>query len=240
MHIYKATLALAIFAGLGTIAIRPTCAASQAQDQHQQGGEKPAQGHPARPAQQSHAARPQQKPAARPQQKPAARSAQQSHAARPAQQSRPQAAHTARPTTQQNRSSHAARPASNARPQPQSRPQTQPQRGSQANRGSQSRPQANRGSQGRPNYQFRSQDTGRLRQYYQGGFGRIDRRHRPRFNRGGYVPRTYWGDFQPVPASLIGYLPAVPPGYAIGYYDGYVVVYDPSTYLIVSVLDILQ
>lgn len=131
----------------------------------------------------------------------------------------PQPGRNTRPAAQSNRGGK-ARPAANARPQ--------------------SHGQQNRGAHGRPSYQFRSQDTGRLRQYYQGRFGRINRSHRPRFSRGGYIPRTYWGDFQPVPSSLLVYLPAVPPGYAIGYYDGYVVVYDPTTYLIISVLDILQ
>ncbi|HUZ04225.1 MAG TPA: hypothetical protein VMU62_02620 [Acidobacteriaceae bacterium] len=136
-------------------------------------------------------------------------------AQRPQQQNRPQQNHNARPTPQHNRPSH-ARPAA--------RPQTRPARTRQA----------------RPNYQFRSQDTSRLRQHYQGGFGRIDRQHRPRFARGGYIPGTYRGYFQPVPYNMIGYLPPVPPGYAMGYYDGYVVVYNPGTYLILSVLNLLQ
>lgn len=148
--------------------------------------------------------------------------------ARPAQgrpaQSRSQPGHNTRPTPQPSRPGHNnGRPTTRPnRPNP-GRPQTRP-----------SRPQ------NRPNYRFRSQDTSRLRQYYRGGFGRINRRNRPRFYHGGYIPRTYWSYFQPVPYSLIGYLPAVPPGYVIGYYDGYVVVYDPTTYLILSVLDILQ
>jgi hypothetical protein len=57
---------------------------------------------------------------------------------------------------------------------------------------------------------------------------------------GGYFP---FGDIQylsPLPPPLIGYLPPVPPGYAVGYFDGYVVVYDPSTYFILNLIDLLQ
>jgi hypothetical protein len=226
MNFYRTGLILVLSAGVGMITITPVPIGAQdrgAQNQRQQGGQKPAANasKPARP-QQSHTQRPQ---AARP-----------SNNTRPTTQpARPN--HNTRPTTQPARPSHNTRPSPQpGRPGNNGRPTTQP------NRPGNGRPQTrpNRGSQGRPNYQFRSQDSGRLRQYYQGGFGRIDRRHRPRFSRGGYIPRMYWGDFQPVPYSLIGYLPAVPPGYAIGYYDGYVVVYDPVTYVIVSVLDILQ
>jgi hypothetical protein len=142
---------------------------------------------------------------------------------------------------------HQAQPSKETHTQPSKETHEQPSKETHAQSSKETheqrpQPQAqqNRGAQGRPSYQFRSQDTGRLRQHYQGGFGRIDRSHRPQFARGGYVSRTYWGDFQPVPSSLLVYLPAVPAGYAIGYYDGYVVVYDPTTYLIVAVLDILQ
>jgi Ni/Co efflux regulator RcnB len=133
-------------------------------------------------------------------------------------------------------------------------------RGSQGNRGRDGRPgpqqnegrgpqgdrgrgpeQASRGRgfQGRPDYQFRGQDVSRLRQYYGGRLGRIDRRRRAYFAPGGYIPGYYRGYFRPVPPGLLGYLPPPPPGYAIGYYNGYCVVYNPATYLIASVLNLL-
>jgi RNA polymerase subunit RPABC4/transcription elongation factor Spt4 len=34
--------------------------------------------------------------------------------------------------------------------------------------------------------------------------------------------------------------PRHPPGYQMGYWDGYVVVYDPITYFIANVIDLLQ
>jgi len=207
-------LALSVSVGIIMITPAPTSAqdrGTQSQDQHQQGGQKSAgKGHQTQRPQQNQTQRSQQNHAQRPQQTQAQRP-QQNHAQRPQQ-------------TQAQRPQQVQRPQQSHGNQAQYRASRQP----------------NRGPQGRPNYQFRSQDTGRLRQYYQGGFGRIDRRHRPHFGRGGYIPGQYRGYFQPVPYGLIGYLPAVPPGYAIGYYDGYVVVYDPVTYMILSVLNILQ
>jgi hypothetical protein len=40
------------------------------------------------------------------------------------------------------------------------------------------------------------------------------------------VPRSYWGGTPP------------PPGYTYGYYDGYVVSYNPATRIIADVLDL--
>jgi hypothetical protein len=66
----------------------------------------------------------------------------------------------------------------------------------------------------------------------------INRSRRPVFAMGGYFP---YGDVQylsAVPGSLYGTLPPPPPGYQMGYYDGYVVVYDPLTYFIANVIDL--
>lgn len=116
-------------------------------------------------------------------------------------------------------------------------------RGPRQDHGQQARgrgPRQGRGPQGRPGYQFRSQDVSRLRQYYGGRLGRIDRHHRAYFAPGGYIPGYYRGYLRPVPPDMLGYLPPPPPGYAIGYYNGYCVVYNPATYLIASVLNLLQ
>jgi hypothetical protein len=43
----------------------------------------------------------------------------------------------------------------------------------------------------------------------------------------------------PVPSWMRDLLPPVPPQYAMGYYDGYVVVYDPMIYWIADVVDLL-
>jgi hypothetical protein len=55
---------------------------------------------------------------------------------------------------------------------------------------------------------------------------------------GGFFPYTHIAYITPLPPHVYGYLP--PPGYNMGYYDGYVVVYDPVTYFIANVVDLLQ
>jgi hypothetical protein len=233
MTVYKAGLILALSMGVGAITIPAPHASAQdrpaqSQDQHPQNGQKPESRPAARP-QKGNTTHQQARPA---QSRPAQTTRPQKSHSQPAKrpETRPQAGHTTRPTSQSNRpaqpnhagqTNHAVRPPNNARP---NRPQTRPAKG----------------PQNRPNYQFRTQNTGRLRQYYQGRFSSINRSGRPRFSRGGYVPRTYWTYFQPLPPSLIGYIPPVPPGYVAGYYDGYIVVYDPTTFFVLSVLNLLQ
>jgi hypothetical protein len=43
-----------------------------------------------------------------------------------------------------------------------------------------------------------------------------------------------------IPQDLMAYLPPVPPGYAIGYYDGYCLVYDPYSLMIVGMIDLYE
>jgi len=57
---------------------------------------------------------------------------------------------------------------------------------------------------------------------------------------GGFFPYAYIPYISPLPPTVYGYLPPPPPGYSMGYYQGYVVVYDPITYFIANVIDLLQ
>jgi len=43
-----------------------------------------------------------------------------------------------------------------------------------------------------------------------------------------------------VPSSYYRTLPPPPPGYRLGYYDGYVVAYDPTTQIVADVLDLVN
>jgi len=132
-------------------------------------------------------------------------------------------------------------PAEMNRPGRPNRPAARPQ--GPTNRPGAGRPDFNSGREperSRPNYQFRQQDRPRLLQYYRRALPRVDRGHRPHFARGGYFPRVWLPYFSPVPPSLLGYLPPIPPGYAVGYYQGYVVVYDPATFFILDVIDLLS
>jgi hypothetical protein len=57
---------------------------------------------------------------------------------------------------------------------------------------------------------------------------------------GGFFPINYIPFLTPLPSNVYGYLPPPPMGYNMGYYDGYVVVYDPVSYFIANVIDLLQ
>ena len=114
----------------------------------------------------------------------------------------------------------------NCRPNPGGRPPSRP-------------PNWGRPPQSRPSYHFRPGDRNLLRRHYLRHFASINRARRPSFLVGGFLP---WGDIgylTPVPISLYGSMPPIPPGYQAGYFDGYVVVYDPVTYFIADVLDLL-
>jgi hypothetical protein len=63
--------------------------------------------------------------------------------------------------------------------------------------------------------------------------------NRPRFVMGGFFPLGYISYITAVPPTVYGYLPPPPPGYQMGYLDGYVVVYDPITYFIANVIDLM-
>ena len=101
-------------------------------------------------------------------------------------------------------------------------------------------PQWGRPPHSRPPYSFRPTDRDRLRRYYAARIRAINRARRPVFTVGGYYPYADIGYLQPIPADVYGYLPPPPPGYQMGYYDGYVVVYDPVTYFIVNLIDLMQ
>ena len=56
---------------------------------------------------------------------------------------------------------------------------------------------------------------------------------------GAYIPFGDRGDLRPSLAHLLGYLPRPLPGYVIGYFDGYRVVYDLVMFTILSIVDLL-
>lgn len=64
-----------------------------------------------------------------------------------------------------------------------------------------------------------------------------DRHDRVRFAPGQRIPAGY--RIQPVPSAYYRGVPPPPPGYRYGYYEGYVVAYDPATRMIGDVLDLI-
>lgn len=81
----------------------------------------------------------------------------------------------------------------------------------------------------------------RYRQHFESHYRRDadhwrGRRDRVHFMRGDRIPVGY--RVQPVPVTYYREVPP-PPGYQYGYYEGYVVAYDPTTRMIGDVLDLV-
>jgi len=91
-----------------------------------------------------------------------------------------------------------------------------------------------------PSYVWGGGDGWRLHQFFRGDMQRIHRMRRRSLVVGGFLPRSYVGMIQPIPPGLMVYLPPVPPGYEVGYYDGYGLLYDPRTLRIVSAIDLYR
>jgi hypothetical protein len=142
------------------------------------------------------------------------------------------------PGAQPSRPNPGQRPPAN-RP-PQNRPPQGPRRPPSSHRPSHRPPQWGRPPQNRPSYNFRPDNRDYLRRYYAHRLRLINRARRPIFSVGGYFPYADITYLAALPPDVYGQLPPPPPGYQMGYYDGYVVVYDPLTYFIANVIDLLQ
>ena len=141
-------------------------------------------------------------------------------------------------------------PGNPPRPQP-SKPGVKPIPRPPSNRPPSHRPPGNRPVHGRPpqwgrppasrpSYGFRPADRNWLRHRYAARLRYINRARRPIFTIGGYIPYADIGYLSSLPPDVYGYLPPPPPGYQMGYWNGYVVVYDPVTYFITNLVDLLQ
>lgn len=60
------------------------------------------------------------------------------------------------------------------------------------------------------------------------------------FTVGGNFPIGDIGYLTAVPSDVYRHMPVPPPGYQMDYFDGYVVVYDPVTYFIANLVDLLR
>jgi Ni/Co efflux regulator RcnB len=98
--------------------------------------------------------------------------------------------------------------------------------------------QANYRNQGSTSYHFRQEDAPRLRQQYS-QMDRVDRDRRPHYSAGQHLPAGWNQRIRPVPTSVYRQLPPPPPGYRLGYLDGYAVAYNPTTQIIADVLDLV-
>jgi hypothetical protein len=94
-----------------------------------------------------------------------------------------------------------------------------------------------RGPSGHEDWRFQQQDRQHFYSHYRRDADRWRGRKRPHFVRGQAIPRGYV--IQPVPQAYWQNVPPPPPGYQYGYYDGYVVAYNPTTRIIADVLDLV-
>jgi hypothetical protein len=93
----------------------------------------------------------------------------------------------------------------------------------------------------RHDYRFRSEDRNRWERYYRSDINRYRRNrnwhHRYDFRAGMRIPAGV--TFRTVPPSYYRGMAPLPPGYRYGYYDGYVVAYDPTSRMIADVMDLV-
>ncbi len=165
------------------------------------------------------------------QEKPQAQQAQpqQSPSQKPVQQQQPNQPKPVQQQKQVQQQQQQQKPVQQPNPQQQKPSQQSPSPAQQ-------RPNAS--AQGE-RYTFDQQHRQLVRNHYQRVLGKVDRRNRPQFVQGAVVPGQYRQALTRAPQSLLRRLPAPPAGYAIGYYQGYTLVYNPTTFVILSVLDLL-
>lgn len=88
-------------------------------------------------------------------------------------------------------------------------------------------------------YHFRTQDRTALRPHYQAMHQHVDAHSRWSWHRGANLPGGWHDHMMPLPAADIALLPPCPPGYLFGYYDGWAVVYDPNTGVILDAISVM-
>lgn len=85
---------------------------------------------------------------------------------------------------------------------------------------------------------FRDSDYGVLRQYYSGPTN-LPPGLRKKYYRTGTLPPGWEKRFQPMPPVVVQQLPPVPEYCERGYVDGYAVVYDKRTRIIIDTVDLI-
>lgn len=92
----------------------------------------------------------------------------------------------------------------------------------------------------RPHYAWGAGNGWRLHQFFLGDIRPMSRSHRSNFFIGGYFPQILLDRIRPIPQGLMVDLPPVPPGFEIGYFGGYCLVYDPYSLEIVGLIDLYR
>jgi len=210
--IITVSLAAAFAAGPSFAHARPAPVASLAIPQDQ---EKPPEKPPAKPAEPS-AKPPENPPAHEPDAKPPAKPEE-----KPRQEENPP-----------------NRPANNEeKPKPAPKPQDNNKAARNSNNNGQNKKSVH--AQANVHYSFRSQDKTALKQHFDAQIRSVDRSNRPHIRVGAFIPAESVTLIQPVPVEVIGLLPPIPEGCVVGFWDGFVVVYYPDDFYVVSYIDLL-
>jgi outer membrane biosynthesis protein TonB len=94
-------------------------------------------------------------------------------------------------------------------------------------------------AQANVHYSFRSQDKTTLKQHFDSQLRSVNRSNRPSIRVGGFIPAESVTLIQPVPVEVITLLPPVPEGCVVGFWDGFIIVYYPDDFYIVTYVDLL-
>jgi hypothetical protein len=90
-----------------------------------------------------------------------------------------------------------------------------------------------------PSYRFGPSDRAFLHHHYRSSLRSVRMERRPYFGPGYTIEPAYRPHVVELPSRYRRHLPPPPYGYQVGYYEGYSVVYDPVTFTILSVLDLM-
>jgi Ni/Co efflux regulator RcnB len=85
-----------------------------------------------------------------------------------------------------------------------------------------------------PTYHFRTNDRTQLREHYRTAHPHPEHKHHWAWHRGASLPSGWQGQVEPLPQADITLLAPPPPGYEFGYYDGWAIIYDPNTGLVLD------
>jgi Ni/Co efflux regulator RcnB len=95
---------------------------------------------------------------------------------------------------------------------------------------------------GHATYHFRAQDKSKLQTHYRSAH-HADAHAKPvhhwAWHRGASLPSGWQGQIEPLPQEDIALLAAAPPGYEFGYYDGWAIIYDPNTGIVLDAVSVM-
>jgi len=87
-------------------------------------------------------------------------------------------------------------------------------------------------------YQFKGDARTKLRSSYK-NITTVNRGSRVTIVRQQVLPVEIRTQIEPVPVDVVSYLGPPPAGFMFGFVDGYCVVYDPNTFFVIEVIDLM-